>query len=135
MVDIDTSRSPCYISAVPFLTTQGIKNGPLPQAKVLPHQTEQQHPLLTCQVWDTHRLCLSQSSLSRPWWERFSAEERADNFNHHDWWNLFYSVSYPNPFAASIWKALSGSYAWKRMRAYTKAINYLLQLKKWSGLL
>lgn len=136
-MDIDTSSSPCYISAEPFLTTQGIKNGPHPQAKVLPHQTEHQHPLLTCQVWDTHRLCLSQCSLSHPWWERFSAEERADNFNHHDWWNLFYSISYPNPFlSSSLLQALSGSsvnhlvYAWKRMRAYVKAINYLFHLKK-----
>lgn len=37
-MDIDTSSSPCYISEEPFLTTQGIKNGSHPQAKVLPHK-------------------------------------------------------------------------------------------------
>ncbi len=62
-MDVDTSSSPCYISTEPFLTSQGIKNVPHPQAKVLPHQTELQRLLLTCQVWDTHSLCVSHSVL------------------------------------------------------------------------
>lgn len=53
-----------------------------------------------------------------PWWERYLAEERADNFNHSGWRNLFHWVSVLK-FSASISKALSGSwvnhlvYAWK----------------------
>lgn len=83
--------SPCYTSAEPFLTSQGIKNVLHPPANVLPHQTHNRRPLLTCQVWDTHRLCVSRSVLYlAPWWERYPAEERADNLNANNWRNYFY---------------------------------------------
>lgn len=40
----------CYMSAEPFLTSQGIKNVLHPPANVLSHQIQNRRPLLTYQV-------------------------------------------------------------------------------------